>query len=319
MTTKAASAAPRNPVLIARLALTKLAEASLAPTPENYASEYRRAAGLPDCAPDERHGEVAMAESAALLMSIAQTIGQTTSGLAVGMERFDDDLKSMDGEVDQLDPGALRSLIEGLTRSKLALRKTVEASRAELEATREHLNAVTAELEQSRTQARLDTLTGFVNRRGMDEIVVREIARARRTLSPLSLAILDLDHFKRVNDEHGHEVGDQALVHLAALAKAGLRESDVICRFGGEEFVIILPETGVQGALFVIDRLRVMLEKTPLPIEGGKLQLRFSAGVAELAAAENRDRLLKRADAALYAAKRAGRNRVRVAPEAAAA
>lgn len=318
MTTTTASVAPQNPVLLARLALTKLAEASLAPTPENYASEYRRAAGLPDCAPDERHAEVAMAERAALLMSIAQTLGQTTSGLAVGMERFDDDLKSIDGDVDQLGADALRSLIGGLTRSKLALQKTVEASRAELEATRKHLEVVTTELEHSRSQARLDALTGFVNRRGMDEILVREIARARRTKSPLSLAILDLDHFKRVNDEHGHQTGDQALVHLAALTKAGLRESDVVCRYGGEEFVVILPDIGMQGALFVIDRLRVMLEKTPLPIEGGKLHLRFSAGIAELSAAENRDRILMRADAALYAAKRAGRNRVRVAQEAAA-
>ena len=83
--------------------------------------------------------------------------------------------------------------------------------------------------------------------------------------------------------------------------------------------MVILPDTGIQGALFVIDRLRVMVEKTPLPIAGGKLQICFSAGAAELSGVENRDRLLKRADAALYAAKRAGRNRVRVAQEAAAA
>ena len=192
----------------------------------------------------------------------------------------------------------------------LALQKNVENSRLELEATRTRLDQVTVELERSRSQARIDPLTGSVNRRGMDEIIEREISRARRTKIPLSLAILDIDHFKHVNDEYGHDIGDQALIHLVSVIKVGLRETDVVCRYGGEEFAVILPGSGVQGALFVVDRLRAMVEKSRLPIPSGELQLCFSAGVAELTDTDVRDKLLKRADTALFAAKRAGRNRV---------
>jgi len=93
----------------------------------------------------------------------------------------------------------------------------------------------------------------------------------------------------------------------------------VVCRFGGEEFVVVRPGSGIDGALFVVDRLRVMVEKTPLLISSGKLQIRFSAGVAELSGEEEKEKLLKRADEALYAAKRPGRNRVHVAQAATAA
>lgn len=125
--------------------------------------------------------------------------------------------------------------------------------------------------------------------------------------------MLDLDHFKKVNDEHGHGVGDRALVHLATVAKSGIRETDVVCRYGGEEFVVVFPGAGADGAQFVVDRMRGMFEKTPLIAGALKLQVRFSAGVAELSGADTRDTLLKRADDALYGAKRAGRNRVMVA------
>ena len=102
-------------------------------------------------------------------------------------------------------------------------------------------------------------------------------------------------------------------MHVAFVAKSGLRETDAICRYGGEEFIILLPGAGADGAYFVIDRLRKMVEKTPCVFGGEKITLRFSAGVAELQAEENAERLLERADRALYQAKRAGRNRVNIA------
>ena len=116
-----------------------------------------------------------------------------------------------------------------------------------------------------------------------------------------------------MNDDHGHAVGDKALVHVAFVVKSGIRETDVICRYGGEEFVVVLPGTATPGASFVIDRLRVMMEKTPLVLEKDKVTIRFSAGVAELQPGETLDGLLERADQALYEAKRTGRNRVVVA------
>jgi diguanylate cyclase len=298
---------PQKPVDIARVALRTLTEMALPPTPENYAREYRRAAGYPERAPDEPHSDAMAAESAEMLLGIIETVGKTTSGLSVGIEQFDGDLKTMFKEVDEVGSERVRRLVEGLIASGLAMQNTVEASRSELDATREHLAEVRTELERTRAQVNVDPLTGSFNRRGMEEIVGREIARARRTKAPLSLAVLDIDHFKRVNDEHGHDVGDQALVHLATVVKSGLRETDMVCRFGGEEFVVVLPGSGIDGALFVLDRLRVMVEKTPLLIPAGKLLIRFSAGVAELSGEEDKGKILKRADEALYAAKRAAR------------
>ena len=304
------SAQVQNPVAIARLALRKLAAAALPPTPDNYAKEYCRAAGLSDHSADQPASEATEAQSAATLFDLIETVGQTTNGLAVGINRFDGDLKAMFDGVDQLGPKNVRGLLEELTAAGHSLQNTLDASRRELESTRERLEQVTSELERSRAQARIDPLTGSANRRAMEEIIGREIARARRTSTPLSLAMLDIDHFKRVNDEYGHDIGDQALIHLAAVVKSGLRETDVVCRYGGEEFVLVLPGSAIEGALFVVDRLRVMVEKTPLLVSSGKLQIRFSAGVAELCGTENLDSVLKRADQALLAAKRAGRNRV---------
>jgi diguanylate cyclase len=300
----------QNPVVIARLALTKLARTAIPPTPENYAKEYKRAAGLPDDAFDDAHSELRASEGAETLLSLVETIGLTTTGLTAGIERFDGDLKTMFDEVDQRDPEGVRDLIKGLSASRLALQKTVETSRLELDTTRKRLDQVTAELERSRALARIDPLTGSANRRGMEEIVEREISRARRCKTPLCLAILDIDHFKRVNDEHGHDTGDRALIHLVTVIKSGLRDTDQVCRYGGEEFAVVLPDSRMQGALFVVERLRVMIETAHLPIASGTLQICFSAGIAEFAGNDNRDSVLKRADEALFAAKCAGRNRV---------
>jgi diguanylate cyclase len=309
-----------KPVEVARQALKRIAESGLAPTPANYAREYRRAAGLPIEEPEGPVSDQPSREAAEMLRGIIEMIGQTADGLSVGIDRFGGDLQTMFGDVDRLDADGVRGLLEGLTVSGLALQKAVEASRSELETTRKRLDQVSAELEKSRAQARTDPLTGFTNRRGMEEIVEREVARAHRTGAAFSLAILDIDHFERVNDEYGHDMGDAALVHLAAVAKSGLRDTDVVCRYGGEEFVVVLPSSAAEGAMFVVDRLRVMVEKTPVMTPKGKLQIRFSAGVAELAAGETCTALLQRADKALYEAKRAGRNRVLVAaPRAAVA
>ena len=111
---------------------------------------------------------------------------------------------------------------------------------------------------------RTDALTGFGNRRAMTELIHREIARSTRSKEPFSIAMLDIDHFKKINDTYGHNVGDQALIHLAKVAKSSIRETDEICRYGGEEFVVTLPGATAQGAYSVIDRMRGLVERTPL-------------------------------------------------------
>jgi diguanylate cyclase len=301
-----------KPVDIARNALRKMAELGLPPTPENFADQYRRAAGLP---PAPEGPGMRGLEMESMLRGIVEMMSQTTAELSGGLGRFGKEIDGLMGQATSLDGSdGVRAILQALTVSALALQDAVDRSKEELAETQKQLVEVSTELERTQEQARTDPLTGFVNRRGMEEILMRELARARRTATPLCVSILDIDHFKLVNDEHGHDVGDKALVHLANLAKTGVRETDAVCRYGGEEFVVVFPGAGAEGAQFVVDRLRTMVEKTPLVHGTLKLQLRFSAGVAELASVDkSMHALLKRADEALYEAKRSGRNRVVVA------
>lgn len=309
------STAAARPVDIARAALRKMAELGLPPTHENFAAQYRRAAGLPPVDGVRPGGGLRGIEMESMLRGIVEMIGQTTTDLSGGLDRFGGEVEGLLEQVDQTDGAeGLRTLMQALTLAAVSLQDAVDHSRKSLAETEAQLSEVSAALERTQAQARTDPLTGFLNRRGMDEVVAREVARARRIPAPLAVAMIDIDHFKSVNDEHGHDVGDRALVHLAALARSVMRETDVLCRYGGEEFVAVLPGADGQGAHFVIDRMRVMLEKTPLAEGALKVQLRFSAGVAQLGNADTCESLIKRADQALYEAKRGGRNRVVVAP-----
>jgi diguanylate cyclase len=163
--------------------------------------------------------------------------------------------------------------------------------------------------------AHTDPLTALPNRRGLDVALSRELARARRTGATLCLAVLDIDHFKRINDKFGHAVGDEALKHLANVLKPAVRETDTFARFGGEEFVLVLPDTPLPDAEFTLNRLLRTLERAPLSAAGTQVPVRFSAGLAQWAAQESAEQLMTRADQAMYAAKHAGRGRVMVAEE----
>ncbi len=161
-------------------------------------------------------------------------------------------------------------------------------------------------------EARTDALTGCANRRHFMELAAHELARMRRYGGELSLLMLDLDHFKAINDRHGHAVGDQALQTLVQVCQAALREEDVVGRLGGEEFAVLLPETGRDRAMEVGERLRAAIAAAPVPLEG-KPPLRFttSVGVARLEPTDLAvEVVLSRADQALYRAKETGRNRV---------
>jgi diguanylate cyclase (GGDEF)-like protein/PAS domain S-box-containing protein len=164
--------------------------------------------------------------------------------------------------------------------------------------------------ERLRELAMHDELTGLYNRRHFVELAESELARVRRTGTPLSLAMVDIDHFKRVNDFFGHAVGDLALKELAGAMRETLRGSDVSARIGGEEFVLLLTDTALEGALSVTERLRERVGRTEVHAGNDRVaRFTISAGVAELAAGEALESLLGRADEALYRAKAEGRNR----------
>jgi diguanylate cyclase (GGDEF)-like protein len=168
-----------------------------------------------------------------------------------------------------------------------------------------------------RHRSRHDGLTGLLNRRTMEETLLSQVQRSRRTREPFTVLMLDLDHFKAINDRHGHAAGDRALKHTAAALKAELREVDALGRFGGEEFLVLMPGATVEAARPVAERLRTALITDAPRIDGAALSLSASIGVAQWREpGEEPSRLLMRADAALYRAKMRGRDCVVVdAPE----
>jgi two-component system cell cycle response regulator len=159
-----------------------------------------------------------------------------------------------------------------------------------------------------------DPLTGLANRRQMEEVSAREFAIVQRTGTPVSIYMADIDHFKRVNDTHGHEAGDLVLKAFARVVLAETRKSDIAARFGGEEFVVMLHGAGLSGAVVVAERVRSALRGTPMAPLSQPVTASF--GAAQRAAGETWDALLRRADRALYRAKRSGRDRVCTDPAA---
>lgn len=156
-----------------------------------------------------------------------------------------------------------------------------------------------------------DPLTGALNRRAFALLAEKQVAQAARTGRPLAVLMMDLDHFKRINDTLGHAAGDAALLHLVAVLQAGLREHDLLCRVGGEEFCLLLPDTREAGARSVAERLQQALADTPFVWEGKHWPLTASFGVATVASGlDSAESLLQRADQAVYRAKEAGRNQV---------
>lgn len=164
---------------------------------------------------------------------------------------------------------------------------------------------------QLREQAIRDPLTGLFNRRYLEESLARELAQMKRSSETLCVAMLDIDNFKRFNDQHGHPAGDAMLVHLGKILRAHIREGDIVCRYGGEEFVVVLPSASVAIAMARMEECRRIFETTSLSYNGLELWSTISAGVSCYPSdGQNTGSLLNQADKALYLAKQQGKNRV---------
>lgn len=211
----------------------------------------------------------------------------------------------------------LAEVIEGLTADMGSMRETMRRShealkqaRSQAEAAERRIQALEQALAEASAMVRSDQLTGALNRRGMEEAFERELSRVSRLGSPLSVALLDIDHFKRINDSLGHQAGDRALAHLAQVVRQLLRPTDSLARYGGEEFLILLPNTAAEEAEKVMQRVQRELTRQFFLHDNQRVLITFSAGVVELAPGEDRDSVIARADAAMYRAKTSGRNRV---------
>ena len=315
----------QTPNVIGLTVLQRLKEIGEPATPENYERVYYELSGLPRAMrssetttpasePAAPVNQAMQAELVAMLRQLLEQVTPKTETLAQDLGSRNKDLA---GNVDCLktsrDKQEILRLLSSVVMQAGSIQHTVEASHQDLVETRRALTAMQEELAETRQLLNEDALTGTLNRRGLDQTLLREIGRAQRNDSTLSLAMVDLDYFKKVNDQFGHEAGDQMLVHFSSLIKSVLRKSDALVRYGGEEFTLILPDTDARGAHLVLARLQQVMGKSPLVFEGQQINTTFSAGIASLRRDENGYALLRRADEALYAAKNGGRNVIKVA------
>lgn len=169
---------------------------------------------------------------------------------------------------------------------------------------------------QLQERAVTDELTGMANRRELNKVGEREFLRAQRFSRPLSIMMLDLDHFKTVNDTFGHNMGDQVLKHIATICQSTIRHEDIAARFGGEEFVVLMPETDIEGAKQLADRICINIKKQPYHHVEGDISMTVSIGISDVTTGDTDYRqILTRADKALYLAKEHGRDRVEILAE----
>lgn len=189
-------------------------------------------------------------------------------------------------------------------------RDDLRASRQRVDDAEKRINELQSELDKASTLVRHDQLTGTLNRRGLEEAFEHEFSRAQRRKSPLCVGLLDIDNFKKLNDTLGHDAGDAALIHLATVIRETLRPQDTLARFGGEEFVIILPDTPLDDAKKALTRLQRELTKRFFLHANEKVLITFSAGVTDFRSDDTQASITKRADEAMYTAKKTGKNRV---------
>ena len=215
------------------------------------------------------------------------------------------------------DISELGNVLGEVMRETRTIQLNAQKSRDELRSTQEkvkkseaRIHELEMELETTSDLVRHDQLTGVLNRRGLEDMFNKEVARAQRHDTLLCVGMLDIDNFKKLNDSLGHDVGDQALIHLATVCKETLRPQDTVARFGGEEFIILLPETPLEDAAVALTRLQRELTKKFFLNDNEKVLITFSAGVTQMLPEDNQATVIKRADEAMYKAKQTGKNRV---------
>jgi len=280
---------------------------------------FQRCVALSGCVAEIWLAEDADAARNAALQQIHRELGMDSQGFELMLQRIDQALPDLCALLDVAVPSSarVRQLLDHASELK-ELRNLRELQ--DMATARQRAEAFESQARQLSEQAHLDGLTGVLNRRQLETVLQQEFSRALQRDRPLSLAFIDLDDFKKINDTHGHLIGDQVLKSFAGHLQEQLRGTDTVARFGGEEFVVLFPDTDELEALMVVRRALNTIGSTPMAhVHGDALHVTFSAGVATHGGYErfaNVQDLLKAADDVLYRSKSLGRNRVNArAPE----
>ncbi|WP_022664549.1 GGDEF domain-containing protein [Desulfospira joergensenii] len=244
-----------------------------------------------------------------VLTEIAEQFGKS----GVRLDAHDNTFKNY---ADELGRATSMEAISRIARNILAETKAVIQStrslKDQMDATTMEIHSLRKEIEGIKQTAITDMLTGLINRRGLDEIFPRVLDKVRQSQAPISLALMDIDLFKRVNDEHGHLIGDNVLKMLAQVLKDHIKGKDTAARFGGEEFLLVLPDTPLEGARILIEQIRKTLGKMKWVAKDTRKSIGMitvSTGIAQYREGEGIEDFIKRADNGLYFAKQTGRNR----------
>ncbi|WP_394808456.1 GGDEF domain-containing protein [Nitrosomonas sp.] len=245
------------------------------------------------------------------LISNIEELTDTTDEYQNKLEQYSEKISNTDDikELNQLLVLIMEETSQ-MQKSTSNYRNDFLSARAEVDLAQSKINQLENELHEMGEKVHEDHLTGILNRRGLDNAFERETSRSLRHQVPLCYALLDIDNFKLLNDAHGHKVGDDALVYLVESVKDTTRPEDIVSRYGGEEFVILLPNTDLEVAVHILSRIRRNLTKKFFLHENKRLLITFSAGVAQLRSGESQESIFKRADEALYRAKKGGKNQI---------
>ncbi|MFZ3185535.1 MAG: diguanylate cyclase [Pseudomonas sp.] len=265
-------------------------QGSLKDAHEGYADSMSAARELDTALREQVGGLHSSVENATELDQLKQVVEGRLNGLLSTMDQY----QRQRGGVEQVMAERLQTLVE-----------RVASMEVEAKGFRDHL-------EEQRQKALTDPLTGLPNRAAWDERLELEMARWQRYGGDLLMGIVDIDHFKRINDNYGHLAGDKVLKIIADELSKRLRKTDFMARFGGEEFALLIPSTPLAGAEQLLETLRAAIEACPFHFKGERVTITLSAGISAFASGERSDAVFERADQALYRAKRGGRNRTEI-------
>ena len=273
---------------------------------------------LNEGARDGRNGNGEAAElerSKQVIHALLQSVSDGITTLLSDTSAYHDSLERHKHDVKRAVTLASIQELERVLLHELALmQSTTQTYRRELDQAKEQIHAQREQLEQLQADVGVDFLTKVPNRRAFDDRLREEMSRAQRYGSTFSLMVVDVDHFKNVNDMHGHQAGDRILRAIAHILDEQKRASDHLARYGGEEFVVLLPETSAERAMALAEKTRQKLEGSRFRYGRSTIRVTVSIGVGDFdAARDNWDDLFARVDQALYEAKRKGRNQVQMA------